>query len=77
MEFAIRDYVCILFQPMHTRFSASRNCCDFLGFFFDFFNFFLLSGFFFLFSLTEFNGQQIKINVKNLTDQMASVGGHL
>ena len=42
--------------------------------FFDFFRFFWI---FLYFSLTEFNGQQIKINVKNLTDRMASVSGHL
>ena len=42
--------------------------------FFDFFRFFLdFSPFF----LTEFNGQQIKINERNLTDRMASVSGHL
>ena len=42
--------------------------------FFEFFRFFWI---FFPFSLTEFNGQQIKISEQNLTDRMASVSGHL
>ena len=45
--------------------------------FFDFFDFFRFFWIFLPFSLTEFNGQQIKINEKNLTDRMASVSGGL
>ena len=49
----------------------------FWWFFFDFFDFFRFFWIFLPFSLTEFNGQQIKINEQNLTDRMASVSGHL
>ena len=45
--------------------------------FFEFFDFFRFFWIFLPFSLTEFNGQQIKINEQNLTDRMASVSGHL
>ena len=62
---------------MHTRFSTSHSCCDFLGFFSNFFDFFRFLWIFLPFSLTEFNGRQIKINEQNLTDRMASVSGHL
>ena len=62
---------------MHTRFSTSHSCCDFLGFFSIFFDFFRFFWIFLPFSLTEFNGQQIKINGQNLTDRMESVSGHL
>ena len=62
---------------MHTRFSTSHSCRDFLGFFSNFFDFFRFFWIFLPFSLTEFNGRQIKINEQNLTDRMAPVSGHL
>ena len=62
---------------MHTRFLTNHSCCDFLGVFSIFFDFLGFFWIFLLFSLTEFNGQHIKINEKNLTDRMASVSGHL
>ena len=45
--------------------------------FFNFFDFFQFFWIFLPFSLTDFNGQQIQINVKHLMDRMASVNGHL